>query len=256
MRRIAPGRGISSGLASIWNLASACGPAASWTSTSISGWGATVGSGSATGRASSGSVPVQTCRPAVQSGGGSRFQARSPRNVVLAAALAAAAAVPASLPAQATDAEELDHAVVPPPTDVVVRPVDAELEALTRRVAGELRCPVCQGLSIGDSPSDLAVGMKDVIRDQLAAGRTPDEVKAYFVARYGTWVLLEPEPRGFNLLVYLLPLTALLGGGVLIALAIRRWTGRAAPAGPAAPPPLPSDSWDDVAVESNARAAD
>lgn len=110
---------------------------------------------------------------------------------------------------------------------------DPALEAKATRVAAELRCPVCQGLSIQDSPSPLAVQMKDLIRSQLAAGRSEDEVKAYFVSRYGEWVLLEPVAQGFNLLVYLLPVLALLAGGGIIAFAVRRWT--AAP-DPAAPP--------------------
>ena len=101
---------------------------------------------------------------------------------------------------------------------------DTALAALTRSVAAQLRCPVCQGLSLADSPSELALEMKDVVRDQLAAGRTPDEVKAYFVAKYGEWILLEPPRRGVNLLAYLLPVTALVGGLGVIWLALRRWT--------------------------------
>jgi len=102
--------------------------------------------------------------------------------------------------------------------------VDTALEAATARVASQLRCPVCQGLSIQDSPTELAREMKDVVRDQLAAGRTPEEVKAYFVSKYGEWILLEPQPHGFNLAVYLLPIAALLGGGGVVAVAVRRWT--------------------------------
>ncbi len=89
---------------------------------------------------------------------------------------------------------------------------DSALERRTRDVASSLRCPVCQGLSIADSPSELAQEMKGLVREQLAAGRTPDEVRAYFIGRYGEWVLLEPKPEGLNLLIYLLPV-ALLGGG-------------------------------------------
>jgi cytochrome c-type biogenesis protein CcmH len=100
----------------------------------------------------------------------------------------------------------------------------AELEALTREVASQLRCPVCQGESIQDSPSGLAQDMRSVVRDQLAAGRTPDEVKAYFVARYGEWILLQPTARGFNVVVYALPFLALLAGAAAIVLAVRRWT--------------------------------
>jgi cytochrome c-type biogenesis protein CcmH len=107
--------------------------------------------------------------------------------------------------------------------------VDTALEAATARVASQLRCPVCQGLSIQDSPTELAREMKDVVRDQLAAGRTPEEVKAYFVSKYGEWILLEPQPHGFNLAVYLLPIAALLGGGGVVAVAVRRWTRQGSP---------------------------
>jgi cytochrome c-type biogenesis protein CcmH len=104
-------------------------------------------------------------------------------------------------------------------------PRDTALERLTRSVAAQLRCPVCQGLSLADSPSELALEMKDVVRGQLAAGRTPDEVKAYFVAKYGEWILLEPPRRGVNLLAYALPAVALAGGLGVIWLALRKWTG-------------------------------
>jgi cytochrome c-type biogenesis protein CcmH/NrfF len=107
---------------------------------------------------------------------------------------------------------------------------DTALAALTRSVAAQLRCPVCQGLSLADSPSELALEMKDVVREQLAAGRTPDEVKAYFVAKYGEWILLEPPRRGVNLLAYALPAIALVGGLGVIWLALRRWTSGATPA--------------------------
>jgi cytochrome c-type biogenesis protein CcmH len=98
------------------------------------------------------------------------------------------------------------------------------LEQRTSAVAAELRCPVCQGLSIQDSPSELALQMRAVVRDQLAAGRTPDQVKAYFVDKYGEWILLQPEPRGFNILVYVLPLAAVLTGIAVVVVAVRRWS--------------------------------
>lgn len=101
---------------------------------------------------------------------------------------------------------------------------DSTLDSRTRAVASGLRCPVCQGLSIQDSPTELAREMRAVVRDQLAAGRTAEQVHAYFVSKYGEWILLEPEPRGLNLAVYLLPVFALLGGAGLIAVVVRRWT--------------------------------
>jgi cytochrome c-type biogenesis protein CcmH len=101
---------------------------------------------------------------------------------------------------------------------------EAALDEATRELASEMRCPVCQGVSIQDSPTELAREMKGVIRQQLAEGRTRDEVRGYFVERYGEWVLLAPEPRGFNLLVYLLPLVGLLAGGAVVTAIVRRWT--------------------------------
>ena len=102
---------------------------------------------------------------------------------------------------------------------------DPAMEAEATRIASELRCPVCQGLSIQDSPSPLAQQMKDVIRAQLESGQSPAQVKQYFISKYGEWVLLEPEASGFNLLVYLIPWLALLAGAGVIFLAVRRWTG-------------------------------
>ena len=99
---------------------------------------------------------------------------------------------------------------------------DSTLEARTSVVAAQLRCPVCQGLSIQDSPSELSQQMRRVVRDQLAAGRTPDEVKAYFVSKYGEWILLEPKARGFNLVVYLLPIALVVAGLVVITTVVRR----------------------------------
>jgi cytochrome c-type biogenesis protein CcmH len=108
---------------------------------------------------------------------------------------------------------------------------DSAIEAMTTALASELRCPVCQGNSIQDSPSELAQQMRDVIRDQLRAGRTPDEVRAYFVDKYGEWILLTPKATGFNLVVYLVPLVVILVGGGIVWRNVRRWTST--PASPA-----------------------
>jgi cytochrome c-type biogenesis protein CcmH len=101
---------------------------------------------------------------------------------------------------------------------------DSALEARTSAVAAQLRCPVCQGLSIQDSPSELSQQMRSLVKDQLKAGKSPDEVKAYFVSKYGEWILLEPKPRGFNLLVYALPVLLVAGGIALIIVMVKRWT--------------------------------
>ncbi|HEY5219688.1 MAG TPA: cytochrome c-type biogenesis protein [Gemmatimonadaceae bacterium] len=105
-----------------------------------------------------------------------------------------------------------------------VTPADSALEARTAAVSAQLRCPVCQGESIEDSPSELSAQMRRVVKDQLRAGKTPDQVKAYFVSKYGEWILLDPEAHGFNLVLYAAPYVLLLAGLGVIVVAVRRWT--------------------------------
>ena len=107
-------------------------------------------------------------------------------------------------------------------------------EDAVHEVAAQLRCVVCQSLSVADSPSETAHQMKDIIRERLAAGETPEQVRAYFVEKYGTWILLSPPRQGFNLLVWVVPFAGLGLGLVLVLTVVRRWSRR--PAAPAAPP--------------------
>ena len=93
-------------------------------------------------------------------------------------------------------------------------------------IATQLRCVVCQNLSVADSPSEMARQMRDLIRERLAAGDRPEQVMAYFVQRYGDWVLLAPPARGLNLLLWLAPFAAVLGGLVLVVTLTRRWRRR------------------------------
>ncbi len=92
----------------------------------------------------------------------------------------------------------------------------------TQRIAEGLRCPVCQNLSAADSPSRLAAQMRDRIQTMLKKGRTPDQIRAYFVAAYGQWVLLDPAREGVGMITWLVPLTAFVSGGVAVAVALRR----------------------------------
>lgn len=95
-------------------------------------------------------------------------------------------------------------------------------QAVAADVADSLRCPTCQGLSVADSPAPMAQGMRTIIDEQVAEGRTPDEIRQYFVDRYGEWVLLSPPRRGVGWLVWLLPAAALIAGVVLALRAVRR----------------------------------
>jgi cytochrome c-type biogenesis protein CcmH len=92
----------------------------------------------------------------------------------------------------------------------------AQLERRTMEISSELRCPVCQGLAIGDSPSQMAANMKAQVRELLERGYTEEQILSYFEKSYGQFVLLKPKFQGVNALVWILPLLALAGGFVLV----------------------------------------
>lgn len=100
-------------------------------------------------------------------------------------------------------------------------PVD---ETTVHDVAAQLRCVVCQSLSVADSPSETANQMRGIIRERLAAGESPEQIRAYFVEKYGDWILLSPPKSGFTLLVWVLPFVGLGIGLVLVAVLVRRWS--------------------------------
>ena len=96
-------------------------------------------------------------------------------------------------------------------------------------IAAGLRCPVCQNLSVADSPSRLAGEMRAEIADKLAAGQTPEQIRAFFVDRYGEWVLLAPTKEGLNLLPWAVPIVGVLVGAALWFALVRRRPDRDRP---------------------------
>ena len=100
------------------------------------------------------------------------------------------------------------------------------IDERVQQVAAGLRCPVCRNLSVADSPAPLARQMRAEIADRLEAGATEDEVRDYFVDRYGEWVLLEPAPEGLNLLPWAFPVVAVLAGAAVWLAVVRRPSSR------------------------------
>src|SRR6266508_1817308 len=97
------------------------------------------------------------------------------------------------------------------------RPHEASPAERIDRITADLRCVVCQGLSVKDSPAESARQMRDLVAQRVAEGRTDDEIRDEFRRSYGDWVLLSPPVASWTGLVWLVPLVALLGG-LLVAL--------------------------------------
>jgi cytochrome c-type biogenesis protein CcmH len=99
---------------------------------------------------------------------------------------------------------------------------DAGLEGRARALSAELRCLVCQNQSIDDSNAPLARDLRLLVRERLRAGDSDAQVRAFVVARYGTFVLLKPPLAPSTLLLWLAPLLLLAGAGGLIMRHLRR----------------------------------
>ena len=103
----------------------------------------------------------------------------------------------------------------------------AQLEA-------QLRCPDCQGLSVAESQTTAAAAIRTEVEHRLAAGQSEEQVRAYFVSRYGDWILLEPASFPW----WLLPFGAVLLGAA--GLAAWLWAGRGRSPRDLAPPAPPA----------------
>ncbi|TQM09880.1 cytochrome c-type biogenesis protein [Pseudonocardia kunmingensis] len=98
------------------------------------------------------------------------------------------------------------------------RPAPDRAQELSER----LRCPVCKSVSIADSPSEMATAMRQVVAEQVVAGRTDREIVDFFRGRYGDWVLLDPPRRGSTLPLWLVPLAATALGVAVVLARVRR----------------------------------
>ena len=85
-----------------------------------------------------------------------------------------------------------------------------------------LMCPVCPAETIDQSQADLAIQMRSLVRQKLQSGENEEEILDFFVDRYGKSVLSQPPSTGFNLVVWVVPPIALVGGLALVWLAARQ----------------------------------
>jgi cytochrome c-type biogenesis protein CcmH len=103
-------------------------------------------------------------------------------------------------------------------------PADAALEKRVLKLSEELRCLVCQNQTIADSNADLAVDLKNQVREQLRQGKSEDDIIKYMVARYGDFVLYRPPVKGITALLWFGPLLLVVAGlaGLMLYLRKRR----------------------------------
>ncbi|MGP0594871.1 cytochrome c-type biogenesis protein [Nitrospira sp. T9] len=115
---------------------------------------------------------------------------------------------------------------------------ETEVDIQVREIAKTLRCTVCQTENIWESGAPLAQQMRGVIRDRIALGHSTEEIRAYFLSRYGDYILMEPPKHGVNWLIWVAPFLLLIIGGFFLYKEVTHWV-RDTPTPPSQPePPL------------------
>lgn len=102
------------------------------------------------------------------------------------------------------------------------RPHEATADERIDQIATELRCPVCQGLSVKDSTSETARQMRDLVVQRVHEGRTNAEIEAEFRAAYGDWIFLSPPVTSWSGLIWVVPIAVVAAGVVFVAGRLRK----------------------------------
>jgi cytochrome c-type biogenesis protein CcmH len=103
--------------------------------------------------------------------------------------------------------------------------VYAQTQAVTddevNEVAKDLYCPVCESTPLDVCPTQACADWREVIREKLGQGQTPEEIRDYFALQYGPRALAEPAREGFSLAVWIIPIAAIILGGFLFTRYLR-----------------------------------
>jgi cytochrome c-type biogenesis protein CcmH len=102
-------------------------------------------------------------------------------------------------------------------------PTDEERAA---RIATAIKCPTCRSESAADSDAPAAQAIRDEILRRVRAGETDRQIRSFLASRYSDDILLDPPRRGVSLLVWLLPVVAVVASACGLALAFHRWRPR------------------------------
>jgi len=106
---------------------------------------------------------------------------------------------------------------------------DPVLESKVQSLSEVLRCLVCQNQNLADSHADLAIDLKNQVRDMLRQGKTEKQVIDYMVERYGDFVLYSPPLKTTTWLLWIGPFLLLVGGLAALFMLLRRRRGRDIP---------------------------
>ncbi len=126
------------------------------------------------------------------------------------------------------------------PQQAGTAPLEAALEDRVQKLGAEIRCPTCQGLSIAASGSASARAQLDMVRTLVKEGKSDEEIKQFFVSRYGEWALLKPTTNGLNSFVWIGPVALLVGGFGFVLLYASKHKQGARTSEPAKADPPPS----------------
>ncbi|MDB5679281.1 cytochrome c-type biogenesis protein [Sphingomonas bacterium] len=111
---------------------------------------------------------------------------------------------------------------LPPARYANVQLADPAKEAQARALMAELRCLVCQGQSIADSNAEMAGDMRSLVRTRIAAGESPDSIRAWLIRSYGDYVTYDPPWSAVTAPLWIAPLILLLIGGWIARRSLKR----------------------------------
>ncbi|HEX4028374.1 MAG TPA: cytochrome c-type biogenesis protein [Rhizomicrobium sp.] len=105
---------------------------------------------------------------------------------------------------------------------------DPALEARARNLQRQLRCLVCQGESIDESGSPFADDVRHLVRQEIAAGKSDQQIEDFLVARYGDFILMKPPLQSNTWLLWLAPFLVLAAGGTMAWVTVKKASSRSA----------------------------
>ena len=172
--------------------------------------------------------------------------------LALAVATPALAADATAAPASAPSAAAADATVKFQAPTATLTAADPALEARMLAITGELRCLVCQNQTIADSHADLAVDLRQQVREMLQRGQTPEQIRRYMTDRYGDFILYRPPLKATTAVLWFAPVVLPVIALVALVTVIRR-RARMADDEFEPEPMLDDDDANDAATQPQAR---